>query len=112
MLSIYFDCLTLYLTVSYKLLLMVFITNALTISSGEIFIICCGFEMGGKSNMSANICAPPKEGHLDLHCRGYHDYDMVLIGLSDCNSPCGYHNVTVTLGVAMMCCSKRAYFFR
>lgn len=50
MFSIYFDCLTLYLTARSKPILM-FITNALTYanSSGKIYIMCCSFEMEEKA---------------------------------------------------------------
>lgn len=49
--------------------------------------------------MSANICAPPLQMRDILikcvpHCKAYHEYDVVLIGLSDCNSQCEYHHVT------------------
>lgn len=55
--------------------MMMFITYANI--SGEIYIICCSFEMEEKSSASAefhsqrftsaNICAPPRAnaGHLD-----------------------------------------------
>lgn len=51
MFSIYFDCLTLCLPASSKLVLMLFDTNALTYanSGGKIYIMCCSFEMEEKA---------------------------------------------------------------
>lgn len=89
MFSIYFQCLTLHLCVSYKftLMMMMFITYANI--SGEIYIICCSFEMEEKSSASAefhsqrftsaNICAPPVQMQdilikFALHCGAYHGY--------------------------------------
>lgn len=66
--------LSVYLTVNCKLVLMMFITNALRYAnrSGEIYIICRGFEMEEKAICVLNfteckhLCTSlAKEGHLN-----------------------------------------------